>query len=122
MEFVFIGRTYWNCSNLSKPLHKSTVEKFLKTAANDPKVKAIKIVLYRTDNDGSLIDILIEAAENGKQVAVVIELKARFDEESNIKWANRLEDYGVHVTYGLKELKKEFLAKKSLLSKRKRIE
>jgi polyphosphate kinase len=85
--------------------YKSSVEKFLKAASNDPKVRAIKIVLYRTDDDGRLIDILINAAENGKQVAVVIELTARFDEERNIKWAQRLEDFGIHVSYGLKDLK-----------------
>jgi polyphosphate kinase len=85
--------------------YASTVERFLIDSSNDSKVRAIKIVLYRTDADGRLIDILINAAEKGKQVAVVIELKARFDEERNIKWAQRLEDYGIHVTYGVKEYK-----------------
>lgn len=85
--------------------YKSTVEKFLKESSKDSKVKAIKIILYRTDADGSLIDILINAAERGIQVAVVIELKARFDEERNIKWAQRLEDYGIHVTYGVHKYK-----------------
>jgi polyphosphate kinase len=82
-----------------------SVENFVKTAANDSKVRAIKIILYRTDTDGRLIDALIEAAENKKQVAVIIELKARFDEERNIKWANKLEEAGIHVSYGLMELK-----------------
>ncbi len=82
-----------------------SVESFVKTAANDPKVRAIKIILYRTDTDGRLIDALIEAAENKKQVAVIIELKARFDEERNIKWAQKLEEAGIHVSYGLMDQK-----------------
>ncbi|MGB0455263.1 MAG: polyphosphate kinase 1 [Bacteriovoracaceae bacterium] len=84
---------------------KSSIELFLKTASNDPKVMAIKMTLYRTDTDGKLIEMLINAAENKKQVAVIIELKARFDEESNIKWAQKLEDAGIHVSYGLTHLK-----------------
>jgi polyphosphate kinase len=82
-----------------------SVESFVYQAAEDPHVKAIKIVLYRTDSDGRLINALISAAENKKQVACIIELKARFDEESNIKWAQKLEEAGVHVSYGLMELK-----------------
>lgn len=82
-----------------------SVENLVKTAANDPKVRGIKIILYRTDTDGRLIDALIEAAENKKQVAVIIELKARFDEERNIQWAQKLEEAGIHVSYGLMELK-----------------
>ncbi|MAF77052.1 MAG: RNA degradosome polyphosphate kinase, partial [Halobacteriovoraceae bacterium] len=66
---------------------------------------AIKIILYRTDTDGRLIDALIQAAENKKQVACIIELKARFDEERNIQWAQKLEEAGIHVSYGLMELK-----------------
>lgn len=79
--------------------YEKSVEAFLFAAVSDPKVKAIKITLYRTDSDGKLIDLLIQAAENKKQVACVVELKARFDEERNIKWANALEEAGVHVTY-----------------------
>jgi len=79
--------------------YEKSVEAFLLAASNDPKVKAIKITLYRTDSNGKLINLLIHAAENKKQVACVVELKARFDEERNIKWANALEEAGVHVTY-----------------------
>lgn len=82
-----------------------SVETFVKMAAEDPKVLAIKIILYRTDTDGRLIDALIRAAENKKQVACIIELKARFDEERNIQWAQKLEEAGIHVSYGLMELK-----------------
>ena len=78
----------------------STVESFLVAASQDSKVRAIKIILYRTDADGRLIDILLSAVERGIQVAVIIELKARFDEASNIKWAHKLEDAGIHVSYG----------------------
>jgi polyphosphate kinase len=79
--------------------YEKSIEAYLASAIADPKVKAIKITLYRTDSDGSLIDLLIRAAENKKQVACVVELKARFDEERNIKWAIALEEAGVHVTY-----------------------
>lgn len=85
--------------------YRSSVESFLSAAASDPKVRAIKIVLYRTDDDGHLISLLEKAAENKKQVACVIELKARFDEERNIKWANKLEESGIHVSYGLAGIK-----------------
>ncbi len=83
----------------------SSVERFLKEAANDPKVRAVKMTLYRTSSDTKVVDCLIQAARNGKQVAVVVELKARFDEAANIRWATRMEEAGVHVTYGVVGLK-----------------
>ncbi|MBK5930972.1 polyphosphate kinase 1 [Halochromatium salexigens] len=82
----------------------TTVERFLTTAAKDPKVLAIKMTLYRTSG-GAILDALIKAARNGKQVAVMVELKARFDEAANIGWARRLEAEGIHVTYGVVGLK-----------------
>ncbi len=83
----------------------TSVERFLRDAANDPKVLAIKMTLYRTAQESAVIGHLAQAARNGKQVAVVVELKARFDEAANIRWANFLEELGVHVTYGVVGLK-----------------
>ncbi|MDQ3137361.1 MAG: polyphosphate kinase 1 [Gemmatimonadota bacterium] len=84
---------------------QTSVERFIQTAAEDPDVLAIKLTLYRTGGDSSIARLLVHAAERGKQVAVLIELQARFDEENNIIWAQRLEDVGVHVSYGVAGLK-----------------
>ena len=83
----------------------ATVTDFIAAAANDPDVLAIKICLYRTGPQSTIAETLIAAGEQGKQVTAVIELKARFDEENNIEWAQRLERAGVHVVYGLVGLK-----------------
>lgn len=83
----------------------TTVERFLFDASEDPKVRAIKMTLYRTAADSRIIDCLVKAANEGKQVAVVVELKARFDEAANIRLAERMEEAGIHVTYGVVGLK-----------------
>lgn len=83
----------------------TSVERFLQEASDDPKVRAIKMTLYRTVMKGHIVEHLINAAQNGKQVAVVVELKARFDEAANIRLATRMEEAGIHVTYGVVGLK-----------------
>ena len=83
----------------------STVESFVRAAVKDQHVIAIKMTLYRIAPDSPLIDLLVQAAESGKQVAVLVELKARFDERKNILWAKRLEEAGIHVVYGFADLK-----------------
>ena len=83
----------------------NSVERFVAEASSDPKVRAIKMTLYRTSGETKILDYLLDAARNGKQVAVVVELQARFDEAANIRWASRLEEAGIHVTYGVMGLK-----------------
>lgn len=117
---AFTARTLWGPDDTDKVfdqiadqdvlLHHpfdsfTSVETFLRAAVEDPQVVAIKITLYRIGPDSPLVDLLIEAADQGKQVAVLVELKARFDERNNIAWATRLESAGIHVVYGLVNVK-----------------
>ncbi|WP_424002288.1 polyphosphate kinase 1 [Haloarcula salina] len=92
---------------LHHPYHDftDTVQRFLSAAAEDPNVLAVKAAIYRTASDSQVIQSLIDAAENGKQVAVMVELKARFDEQNNLEWVRKLEENGIHVAYGTVGLK-----------------
>lgn len=105
------GDSFFNSMNKREILLQHPYESFdhvlnlIDTAAGDPQVLAIKQTLYRVSGDSPIIKSLIKAAERGKQVTVLVELKARFDEERNVKWAKQLEDAGCHVIYGISGLK-----------------
>jgi polyphosphate kinase len=94
------------------------VERFFSVAAHDPDVLAIKATLYRVGRNSPIVQALLEARENDKQVAVLVELKARFDEENNLEWARMLDEKGVHVTYGVEELPVKTHAKIALVVRR----
>ena len=96
------------------------VEDFFKKAARDPNVLAIKTTLYRVGKNSPVVNALMEARENDKQVTVLVELKARFDEENNLEWVNALAEKGVHVIYGVEELSVKTHAKISLVVRRER--
>lgn len=96
------------------------VEKFFQTAARDPHVLAIKTTLYRTGHNSPIVQALMDARDHDKQVAVLVELKARFDEENNLEWARALDEKGVHVTYGVEELPVKTHAKIALVVRREK--
>lgn len=106
VEYDHPGQIYGLIRKQDIPLHHpydsfSIVEDFISNAADDPSVLGIKMTLYRTGGKSRILDALIRAARNGKQVTALVELKARFDEETNIQWAKKLEAEGIHVVYGL---------------------
>ncbi len=94
------------------------VEAFYQQAARDPNVLAIKATLYRVGRNSSIVQALMEARDNNKQVAVLVELKARFDEEHNLEWARQMDEKGIHVTYGVEELPVKTHAKIALVVRR----
>src|SRR6185369_460720 len=94
------------------------VEDFFRSAASDPNVLAIKATLYRVGGNSPVVQALMDARDNGEQVAVLVELKARFDEENNLEWARVMEEKGIHVTYGVEELPVKTHAKVALVVRR----